>query len=355
MSKYTSTGNNFFDPPLNSHVILLLLLLTIGLFVSVTYTVLIAHEKTSPAQYGALIKNDAPVKSTETDNSLPRRYSLIAVGDVLLGRSINARMVREEDFTWPFAHVADVLRSADITLINLEGTLTDPCQSTVEGMRFCGDLQGTTGLVHAGIDVANIANNHITDYGTDGINQTITALRQVGIMPIGTNSIEIHRLEDFDIAFLGYTQIGIPHPMIGWGNPDRIMADIRQAKTIADAVIVTIHWGTEYQSVPSDQQRGLAHAAIDEGATLVIGHHPHWVQPVEYYNDGIIVYSLGNFVMDQMWSMRTRQGIIAKFTISHDGPPVVSFTPVRIDNYGQPVIVEGIEKDEILRQMQWPD
>jgi poly-gamma-glutamate synthesis protein (capsule biosynthesis protein) len=116
-------------------------------------------------------------------------------------------------------------------------------------------------------------------------------------------------------------------------------------------VVVTFHWGTEYTSQPSAQTIAIAHDAIDTGADLIIGNHPHWIQPVEIYKGKVITYAHGNFVFDQMWSMETRHGVVGKYTFYNNKIVDVQFIPVQIDNYGQPYVLDGTAKESILTNM----
>jgi poly-gamma-glutamate synthesis protein (capsule biosynthesis protein) len=120
---------------------------------------------------------------------------------------------------------------------------------------------------------------------------------------------------------------------------------------MADVVIPYFHWGAEYVSVPNQRQRSLAYAAIDAGADLVLGAHPHWVQETERYQGVPIFYSLGNFVFDQMWSTETRQGVIATFAFAGSRVTDVQFTPVVIEDYNRPRIAAGADHEAVLRRM----
>jgi poly-gamma-glutamate synthesis protein (capsule biosynthesis protein) len=114
---------------------------------------------------------------------------------------------------------------------------------------------------------------------------------------------------------------------------------------------VSFHWGEEYQDNPTERQRYLAHLAVDSGAKLVIGNHPHRIQPVEIYKEGIIT-AHGNFIFDQEWSRETKIGVVGKYSFSKSGIMGVKFLPVLIENYGQPRFLEGDAKEEIISKMR---
>jgi poly-gamma-glutamate synthesis protein (capsule biosynthesis protein) len=133
---------------------------------------------------------------------------------------------------------------------------------------------------------------------------------------------------------------------------ERVAREVGSLKQEANFVIVAFHWGREYTHDPTDRQVELAHAAVDAGADLVIGSHPHWVQGIELYKGKLITYSLGNFVFDQMWSQETREGVIAKYVFDEDGLAAVTFQPVIIEDYSQPRLATKEEARTTLAAMK---
>jgi len=268
---------------------------------------------------------------------------LIATGDILLGRAVNYRTVTKNNFDWPFENIQNILKTADVAFINLEGPLIENCVLTQIGMRFCGDIRNAEGLVNAGVDVVNLANNHAGDYGVEGIKQTTKLLNDKGIETIGTGKVEIIEVKGQKLAFLGYNHIsGHLSAGIAWADEEKIEEDIKAVRKIADIIIVGFHWGVEYVTQPTAKQKELAHLAIDSGADLIIGNHPHWIQPVEEYKGKTIIYALGNVVMDQMWSLKTRQGEIAKFVFKDKKLIDMELIPVQIEDYGQPRLMKAL-------------
>ncbi|KKR09887.1 MAG: SH3 type 3 domain protein [Microgenomates group bacterium GW2011_GWA2_39_19] len=240
--------------------------------------------------------------------NMDNTITLIATGDVMLGRVVNQKSIASNNFNWPFEKTSDLLKSVDITLVNLEGPITNDCKPTGSGMVFCADKRTIGGLAHSGIDIANIANNHIGNYGEKGEENTKGVLK--------------------------------------------IAHDINIAKENASVVVVSFHWGVEYKDQPTKRQEALAHLAVDSGADLIIGNHPHWYQPIEVYKNKVIVYSHGNFIFDQMWSQRTREGVVGKYTFSGSNLVDVEFVPVVIENFGQPRLATEEEKNKILTHME---
>ena len=284
--------------------------------------------------------------------SAERMRTLIATGDVIPARSVNFQTVQRNNFKWPFEKTADILRQADLTLINLESPLIKDCPLTNEGMIFCGDSRHLEGLKYAGVDVANLANNHLGNYKEEGIQSTIDLLKTTDILSTGTSEMIIKDIRGVRFAFLGYNEIGHSEPMLSWVDKEKITQEVKEAKTQANIVIVSFHWGVEYVEQPTERQRGLAHLAIDSGADLIIGNHPHWIQPVEIYKNKLIIYAHGNFIFDQMWSEKTRQGVVGKYTFYDNELIDVEFLPILIEDYGQPYFLEDAEKQSILEEMQ---
>lgn len=285
--------------------------------------------------------------------SAERTTILLVTGDVLTARSVNAKNVRLNDFTWTFHQTVDELRAADITFINLETPLVPDCPIRTDGMSFCGDLRNVEGLTYADVDMVNLANNHMGNFGEEGVISTIEALTQAGISSTGITGPTIIDQNGIRFAFLGYNEVdrqpGVPYP-----SDELIRSEIEEARAAADVVVVQYHWGNEYTRQPSSNQRRLAQLAIDAGADLILGNHPHWWQPLELYQGKVIMYSHGNFVFDQMWSLETRQGLVGKYVFYDDQLIAIEFLPVLIEDYGQPRWIETGDKQEMLRQFaQW--
>lgn len=262
-------------------------------------------------------------------------FSLLFGGDVMLGRSVNTRILKYTDFSWPFRKTSVVLSNADLTMVNLESPFRSSCRPTDTGMVFCADPRSVEGLKLAGIDIVTLANNHINNQGREGIDETNTVLSQTGIVAIGQNKPYLVTIKNTKLAFLGFTDIAAGTQDIAVATPENIVTQISAASSSADLVIATFHWGNEY-SLRSLRQQELARLAIDAGADVVVGHHPHWVQETERYHGKPIYYSLGNLVFDQMWSEETRRGLIVKLTFSGSNLLRQEQIPVRIFDYGQP-------------------
>lgn len=279
-------------------------------------------------------------------------YTLIATGDVIPARSVNAKVVAKQDFTYPYAKTRDLLKSGDLLLVNLETPLISECKPTLEGMVFCGDERNVQGLVFAGVTVAGIANNHAGNYGIEGIKNTKALLEKNNIAVTGQGKPAIVKVRDTSFGFLAYNAIGAKEQGIAWAEDTQIQSDIQSLRKQVDFVIVSFHWGEEYTSLPTSRQKETAHLAIDAGADLIIGNHPHWVQAVELYNGKYITYAHGNFVFDQMWSQETREGVVGKYVFNRQGLIAVIYYPVIIDDYSQPRYATETEAKKILDRMK---
>lgn len=275
-----------------------------------------------------------PIINRLPDLIFPQASPLLTIvftGDVMLGRSVNTRIQHYADFTWPFKHIAPLLSTANVTIINLESPFITGCHPTDFGMIFCADPKSIAGLKLAGVDYTSLANNHILDQDRKGLDETISILTKNGITPIGLGKPEFNTVKSTKLAILSFSDL----PQTD--NAD-VIKQISEATKSADLVITTFHWGAEYQRNPTNRQVYLAHLAIDSGADIVVGHHPHWIQTEEIYQGKPIYYSLGNLVFDQMWSEETRFGEILRVTYQDNKLVKKEIIPIKIFDYGQPAL-----------------
>lgn len=283
--------------------------------------------------------------------SASKTIRFIATGDVIPARVANYTAVSKNDFSWPFAKTMNLLKNGDITFINLEAPLVKYCPLTNTGMVFCGDQRNVGGLLMAGVDVANLANNHSANHGKEGVIETVELLRSVNIATTGVSGIYYKKIKGVSFAFLGYNDIE-KNPNISSADEEKIKIELEEARKNADIVVVAFHWGDEYTAQPNKRQIELAHLAVDNGADLIIGNHPHWIQPIELYKGKFIMYAHGNFVFDQMWSEKTKQGVVGIYTFYGKELVDIEFLPVYIKDYGQPYFLEGSSKQRILENLK---
>ena len=298
-------------------------------------------------------------------------WTLTAVGDIMLSRSVLRRMEAYGSYRHPYTDTVQILRAADFTVANLEGQISDNVvpSSNPETMSFVSPIAVLDGVRWSGIDAVSLANNHALDFGVAALVDSMDALDDAGIGYFGAGinrqsslRASVYNVGGQRVAFVGLTDLsnaGFPHASLPTTapaySPAQVAEAVRAADVMADVVIPYFHWGVEYSSIPNQRQQSLAYAAIDAGADLVLGAHPHWVQRTERYRDTLIVYSMGNFVFDQMWSAETRQGVIATFTFDGGRVASVRYTPVLIEDYNRPRIATGADRDAVLQRMGGAD
>jgi len=274
----------------------------------------------------------------------PEFVTLLVTGDILPGRSVQLKYVQNKDPNFAFSEVAPILREADLVWANLEGPLVEGCPVFYTGFTFCGDPELAEGLGNAGIDVANIANNHIYNFGGPGRSETVRTLKEAGIGVSGEEQIHYRTVKGIRFAFLGFDAVG------KYADRGAVAAAVGKARENSDAVLVQFHWGQEYTYLPrpaGENPVSLGRFAVDSGADLVIGNHPHWVQGMELYQGKPIVYSHGNFVFDQMWSQETREGMVGKYVFYRGKLVDVEFLPVKIDPPFVPRFLGDAEKERM--------
>lgn len=238
----------------------------------------------------------------------------------------------------------DVLRSADIAMVNLEGPITDRGNARIKPYTFRMSRRALAELKAGGVDIVNIANNHVSDFGSEGIWDTIKDLDSAGILHVGAGVTDASAYQPaiisrpgWRIAFFGYyagDEALIPSAHSA-GVAVRSLRNITKAieavKHNVDAVVINLHWGDENSTQPDPNQRIFAHALIDAGADIVIGHHPHVWQGVESYHGAIIAYSLGNFIFGGNSKSSYPTGVL-EIQLSDDGASY-RYIPVLLDHW----------------------
>lgn len=276
---------------------------------------------------------------------------LMFVGDIMLTREVGNLINKSGDWRYPFLKIASTTAAADITFGNLETSVSDRGRKIGSMFSFRSDPRTVAGLNHAGFNILSLANNHIWDYADEAFMDTQMHLENAGIAYAGAGAdyeaahrpVIIER-NGTKFAFLAYTNL-LPQPFLrttskpasaGYADWNRVLKDIRAAKEAADVIIVSYHWGNEYDKTANPLEKKVAHDTIDAGAALVIGHHPHVQQEIEKYKNGWIVYSLGNFVFDQYFSEDVKTSRI--FEVDFDGTEIIGAKeiPVYIPRSSQP-------------------
>ncbi|MEK7482385.1 MAG: CapA family protein [Patescibacteria group bacterium] len=335
----------------------------------ILFFILAAAAVLACASYFSFFSEKTINNNTRKLPQLSEEVSLVAVGDISFSRGVEQIVEKQNDINYPFLKIGGYLKTADLVFGNLETPITPGRKILNLEMVFRSNPGTEQALKSAGFSIVSLANNHTPNFGEQGLKDTFKYLNEADIKYAGAGKDEQEAYQPVYIeakgikfAFLAYNDAGTV-PAAYEANSSRAgtafmrlekMAEaIKEAKQNADIVIVSMHAGTEYAAEPNDQQINFARAAIDEGADLVIGHHPHVVQTMEKYKGKFIFYSLGNFVFDQMWSPETKQGLMAKIYFSKNGVNKISLLPVVIENYSQPRPANNSETEKILSRLQF--
>lgn len=284
---------------------------------------------------GNTVQKDA---SGEASASVPARRSFVRIlfaGDLMLDRGVKhyIEKIGAGDYTFPFVKIKTYLDSFDAVIPNLEGPVSDKGLNQGNLYSFRMDPKIFDIFSYANIQAVNVANNHAWDYGHDAFLDTITRLKEknIGFFGGGENEAEAYApyvLEKNGIRigilgfteFLEYAKAGEASGGIAFAAEEKIKSSIQNAKKKnLDALIVIYHFGEEYRREPVNRQKNLARLAIDEGADLVVGHHPHIIESQEVYKKKHIFYSLGNFVFDQGFSKETMIPGFLEIVVSKKG------------------------------------
>lgn len=278
-------------------------------------------------------------------NHQEKTTTLFFAGDIMLSRNVEAKMAAANDYTLPFQKIADTIAQADISFANLESPFKDSGKHYIDGsLVFNANPKSIEGLKLSGFDILSTANNHSFDQGQAGIEYTKKWLAENGITPIGTGDNchqgQIITKNMMTFGFLAYSYAAYndggkkPDPLVCDANDlAQVAKDIRSLRPQVDYLIVSSHMGIEYTRTPSPFAVNFAHNAVDAGADLIIGNHPHWVQTIEQYQNKWIFYAMGNLVFDQMWSLDTRQGLTATLNFKNKSLTSIELKPVMIDDF----------------------
>lgn len=283
--------------------------------------------------------------------------------------SKSTRVLYQQGYDYPFDHTKPLFKDSSIILANLEGPLTDTGTPTPDKKYVYKSPanQVIQALKNAGINAVTLANNHIMDYGDEGLNNTIQALDAAHIAHVGAGSNlaqarkpALFNIDGITVGLLGYS---LTFPESYWatdeiagtafGQEEEIRADIKALRARTDAIIVSFHWGRELQTELRPYQARLAHLAIDNGATAVIGHHPHIMQGVEAYKNGIIFYSLGNYVFGS-YSNNVQYGGLANLQIDNHGIQSMQLNILDINNFRrdfQPTPMTGTRLEKSIQEI----
>ncbi len=317
-----------------------------------------------------------PVKAV-VEEKKPEPLTVVAVGDILLGRGVGMRLDRQnKGYIYPFEKAAGLLKEGDVVFGNLEESITSSTHSlagVADGGKYIlkNDVKALEGIKYAGFNILNLANNHILDYYDRGLYDTLELLdkEKIAHSGAGKNLEEARKpalleKKGMKVGILSYTDMA---ELVYKGNPplkfaaseDRygvapikyeyIEEDIGKLRKDTDLLIISLHWGQEESFDILPEQRELAHKLIDAGADMILGHHPHQFQGIEMYKGKPVVYSMGNFIFDQNDPENKETFIL---TMKYEGKRLTDFTalPVRTVDKIQVVPLTGEDAGPMLKR-----
>ena len=310
----------------------------------------------------------APLRAQAQTDLFPEELRISAVGDIMLDGTARPEM-QKNGYDYAFDGTRELLKQSHIVIGNLEGPLTRRGKKEADKkyiFRSPPDKVARA-LRGAGFDVVSLANNHSLDYGYEGMVDSIDSLARVGIrhMGAGDNSREARAptfvpVGNQMVAFLAYS-LTFPEsywataqrPGTAFGHESHVVADVKRAREYADVVVVSFHWGQESKTELREYQTRLGRAAIDAGAQAVVGHHPHILQGIERYKDGVILYSLGNYTFGS-FSQKARVSAVAHLHFKGSRLSKVRMHPINVLNTEvlfQPQPLKGDAADQVATEL----
>ncbi len=294
--------------------------------------------------------------------AVQRSLRIAATGDVHGEGRVRTLLERGGN---PFADVGGVLTAADLSIINLETPVGAPGRPQPKTYVFLAPVSLLTTARAAGVDVVSLANNHALDHGVDALLRTLRHAREAGLTPVGAGANATEAYAAGYLAVRGRTVavVGLTRVMsAGWAatatrpgvasaydEPAAVQA-VRVARAHADIVVVAIHWGVETARCPDAHQRRLSKLLRDAGADVVAGHHPHVLQGIDAGAAGVTAYSLGNFVWYHSKAPSNTTGIL-EVDVDVERRTTTRFSPARINDAGQPILLRGAEADQVRAEV----
>ena len=305
------------------------------------------------------------VRSSAATSSKPGTITVAAVGDLCFASSVR-RLIARSGAKAPFSATHKILSAADVTIGNLECALSTRGHAVPgKTYTFEGPPSAIKGLTWAGFDFAAQGNNHARDFGSVALLDTIKNLDKAKIAHAGAGASSKSAFKaayitrnGAKIAYLSYSQIGPSSFKAGSHRSGTaftlrlatVTNAVKVAKKKADYVIVSIHWGIERRTTPTATQVEFGRAAVRAGANLVLSHHPHVIEGVEFYRKGLIAYSLGNFVFSPGHA-DGHDTMVLTLTLGPKGIRDVVARPLHIDPYGRPRPATGSTRSRVLREI----
>jgi AmmeMemoRadiSam system protein B len=277
--------------------------------------------------------------------------TILLAGDMMLGRGMK-KLIKQNSIYHPFQQIVQLLRGVDIVFANLEGPVVDSTQKfSAKSLKFLFHPDVLEGVKWSKINLLSLANNHTSDVGKEGMKETRDWLEKYQIQYIGNpmsgnQDILNSSVSTQKTVFLAFNRI---LPFIN--SHEKIIENIKKAKlnNPDKYIIVSMHWGNEYQMSSYPLQRELANKIIAEGADIIIGHHPHVVQEIDIIQGKPVFYSLGNFIFDQQFLPETKEGLLVGLVVENNGITCRLF-PIK-NQAGQPVLMGQSEGEIFLKNL----
>lgn len=307
-----------------------------------------------------ILKEETTTKTIETTIVNKESITISFTGDCTLGTYLTSQnkafdilFDKQQDYDYYFKNVKEIFENDDYTVVNLEGPLTDSTNiKEQKPFIFKGRKDYVNILTSGSVEAVNLSNNHIKDYGETGYNDTVNVLNENNIAYFDNNNFYIEEINNVKFGFAGFKAFNLYTK----NEIDKALKYFEENNV--DIKIITLHGGIEYDYDFDATKQELAHYAIDNGADLIVGHHPHILQGVEEYNDKYILYSLGNFCYGGHSNPNDKQSMIAQVTFNFEDDKYidsnlklipVSISSVDYINNFQPTVLEGEAKDKVLK------
>ena len=341
-------------------VLVVFLVISMGVYAAGRFIKKDSKEKTVPNTKSTVAESETVALLDE-----PVEILLSFTGDCILGTdenfyydtSFNA-YYENYGSAYFFQNVKDVFEKDDLTIINMEGTLTDLTTRKDKQFAFKGDTEYVKVLTNGSVEAANMANNHTYDYGEESFKDTVNILEKNKIRTFGDDETVIIPVKGVNVGIFGIYELDDHEERI-----PQVKSDIAKLKKDgADIIVAVFHWGNELERVPDDNQVMLAHLAIDEGADVVVGHHPHVLQGIDTYKGKTIAYSLGNFCFGGNYHPTEMDTMIFQQKFMIDTSKKITDSEINVipcsvssesdcNNY-QPTILEGDEAKRVRELIQ---
>lgn len=298
-------------------------------------------------------------------------WEILVGGTVVLSRGVDERIRKYNNINYPWEKIAPYFQAADLGIVNLKSPFLQGCPYIRDKPVFCGQPEYVEGVSFAGINLVSLAGNHLGDHGEEGILETLQILSEAGVSYTGAGEDKsrayqsvIYQLKDssgnkLKVGFFSFNSVpGSALPAdeqqvgVAWWDEELVSRIVKNLRPQVDVLLVMANWGPEYAHQPSDEQIEIGRKLVDWGVDVVLGDQAHWVQKYEEDEKGLIFYGLGNLVFDQMWSEKTRQGLLLKLKINQEKKISFELIPTIIEDYAQPRIANQKEAQEILQSIK---